>query len=158
MIRNYFKTAWRNLTHNKAYSALNILGLAVGMGIALLIGLWVQYQYNFDRSYAGYQQVYMAHSRFVRNGEKMQIDASALPLSQVLRTEIPEIEYAVHTDFGSHGLVNGENKIYLRGAFGEADFFKIFPCTPVKGDLAKALKEAKSIDRKSTRLNSSHSS
>jgi putative ABC transport system permease protein len=145
MFRNYFKTAWRNLIRNKAYSALNILGLAVGMGIALLIGLWVQYQYSYDRSYAGYQRVYMAHSRFVRNGEKMQIDATALPLSQALRKEIPEVEYAVHTDFGSHGLVNGENKVYLKGAFGEADFFKVFPCTPVKGDLATSLKNAKSI-------------
>ena len=48
MFRNYFKTAWRNLVTNKVYSALNILGLATGMGVALIIGLWVFYQYSYD--------------------------------------------------------------------------------------------------------------
>jgi putative ABC transport system permease protein len=145
MFRNYFKTAWRNLTHNKAYSALNILGLAVGMGIALLIGLWVQYQYNYDRNYAGYQQVYMAHIGFVRNGEKMQMDATAPPMAKALHDEIPEVEAAVCTDWGSHGLVVGENKVYLKGALPEADFFKVFPAAAVKGNLATALKEPYSI-------------
>jgi putative ABC transport system permease protein len=145
MIRNYFKTAWRNLINNKAYSTLNILGLAVGMGIALLIGLWVQYQYNYDRSYTGYQQVYQAHIGFVRNGEKMQMDATAPPMSKALADEIPEVEYAVHTDWGSHGLVVGENKVYLKGALPGADFFKVFPAAVVKGDLATALKEPYSI-------------
>ena len=45
MFRNYFKTAWRSLLKNKAYSALNILGLAIGMAVALIIGLWVYDQY-----------------------------------------------------------------------------------------------------------------
>ena len=145
MIRNYFKTAWRNLINNKAYSALNILGLAVGMGIALLIGLWVQYQYNYDRSYTGYQQVYKVHIGLVRNGEKVQIDATSPPVSRALRDEIPEVEYAVHTDWGSHGLVAGENKVYLKGALPEADFFKVFPAAVVKGDLATALQDPYSI-------------
>jgi putative ABC transport system permease protein len=146
MLRNYFLTAWRNLIHNKAYSALNILGLAVGMGIALLIGLWVQYQYNYDRTYAGYEQVYKAHISGMRNGEKFQIDASCLPMSQALRNEIPEIEYAVHTDWmNSRSLVAGDNKVYLDGAMAERDFFKVFPCTAVKGNLTTALKEPYSI-------------
>ncbi|WP_431211441.1 ABC transporter permease [Puia sp. P3] len=60
MLRNYFITAWRNLVRNKAYSALNIFGLAIGMTVALLIGLWVQYQYSYDRWLPGSRQVYQA--------------------------------------------------------------------------------------------------
>ena len=45
MLKNYFKTAWRNISRNKIFSALNILGLAIGMGVALLIGLWINDQY-----------------------------------------------------------------------------------------------------------------
>lgn len=146
MFRNYFLTAWRNLLNNKGYSALNILGLSVGMAIALIIGLWVQYQYSFDRSYPDYSQVYKAHIRFVRNGEKMQISATCLPMSAALRKEIPEIKYAVHTDWmQSHGLVAGENKVFMSGTMVEGDFFKIFPCKTVKGDLATALKNTYSI-------------
>jgi putative ABC transport system permease protein len=146
MFRNYFRTAWRNLVKNMGYSALNILGLAVGMAIALIIGLWVLYQYDYDRSYPDYRQVYQARVRFVRNGEKGQMDATCLPMASVLKKEIPEIEYAVHTDWIQHrGLVNGDHKIYVEGAMAEADFFKIFPCTVVKGDLATALKGTYSI-------------
>ena len=57
MFKNYFKTAWRSLQKNKAYSALNILGLATGMAVALLIGLWVYYQYSYDKFLPGYKQV-----------------------------------------------------------------------------------------------------
>ncbi|HXB93740.1 MAG TPA: hypothetical protein VNU70_01235, partial [Puia sp.] len=54
MFRNYFLTAWRNLARNKAHSTLNILGLSIGMAVALLIGLWVQYQYSYDRFLPNY--------------------------------------------------------------------------------------------------------
>ena len=146
MFRNYFLTAWRNLVNNKTYSALNILGLSVGMAIALLIGLWVQYQFSYDRFYANYKQVYKAHIGFTRNGERLQIDATCLPMSAALKKDIPGILYAAHTDYMQHhGLVYKENKVYLPGAMAEADFFKIFPCVPVKGDPGKALSGTYSI-------------
>ena len=49
MFRNYFKTAWRNITSTIGYSALNIAGLSIGMAFALLIGIWVYDQYSYDR-------------------------------------------------------------------------------------------------------------
>ncbi len=146
MLRNYFLTAWRNLVQNKIYSALNILGLSIGMSIALLIGLWVQYQYSFDRFYPDYRKVYQAHIRFTRNGERMQMSATSQPLSAALLKEVPGIQYAAHTDWmNTHDLVAGENKAYLPGAMAEGDFFKIFPCTVVKGNLNTALVNTYSI-------------
>jgi putative ABC transport system permease protein len=137
MFRNYFLTAWRNLTRNKAYSVLNILGLSIGMAVALLIGLWVTYQYSFDRFFSDYRRVYAAHLRYTRNGERHQMSSSALPLSAALKKDIAGIEYAAHTDWmGAHGVVAGKNKVYLSGAMAEGDFFKIFPCTIIKGSLA----------------------
>jgi len=137
MFRNYFLTAWRNLTRNKVYSILNILGLSIGMAVALLIGLWVHFQYSFDRFFPDYQQVYAAHLRFSRNGAWNQIASSPLPLSAALKKEIPGIEYAAHTDWmGNHGLVAGNNKIAVAGAMAQGDFFNIFPCTIVKGSIA----------------------
>ncbi|HJP63496.1 MAG TPA: helix-turn-helix domain-containing protein, partial [Mucilaginibacter sp.] len=58
MFKNYFKVAWRNVLHNKIYSALNIFGLAIGMAAALLIGLWAFNQYSYDRFLPNYQQAY----------------------------------------------------------------------------------------------------
>ncbi|GGA97293.1 ABC transporter permease [Puia dinghuensis] len=146
MFRNYFLTAWRNLQRNKAYSALNILGLAIGMAVALLIGLWVQYQYSFDRFLPGYRQVYQAHIRFDRNGETSEMMATPLPLSIDLRKEIPEIRYATHTDWmGNHDLLVGDKKFFLAGAQADTDFFNIFRYPVLKGDLTTALKETYSI-------------
>jgi len=146
MFRNYFLTAWRNLARNKAHSTLNILGLSIGMAVALLIGLWVQYQYSYDRFLPNYGQVYQAHIRFTRNGRKEQMDATPLPLSSAIVKDIPGVQYAAHTDWiNDHGLVVGKNKVYLPGAMAEGDFFKIFPDPVVKGDLNTALKETYSI-------------
>ena len=49
MLKNYFKTAWRNIVSSKAHSAINVLGLASGMAVALLIGLWVRHEYSYDK-------------------------------------------------------------------------------------------------------------
>src|SRR5580692_8461720 len=99
MLRNYFLTAWRNLVNNKAYSALNILGLSVGMAVALVIGLWIQYQYSFDRFLPAYTQIYQAHIRYTVNGETGQQMSTEAPMAEALRREIPEIKYVAHTDW-----------------------------------------------------------
>jgi hypothetical protein len=49
MLITFFKTAWRNIVRGKVYSLLNLFGLATGMAVAFLIGLWVHYQLSYDR-------------------------------------------------------------------------------------------------------------
>lgn len=51
MVRNYVKIAWRNLTRYEVFSAINIVGLATGMAVTMLIGLWVHDELSFDRQY-----------------------------------------------------------------------------------------------------------
>jgi len=146
MFRNYFLTAWRNLQRNKAYSALNIIGLSIGMAVALLIGLWVEYQYSYDRFLPNHDLVAQVHMRFLRNGDADQMSATPYGLSDELRKEIPGIQYTAHTDWmGDHDLLVGEKKVFISGAQAEADFFKIFPYPVVKGSLAGALDEPYSI-------------
>jgi|SRR5665213_602387 hypothetical protein len=89
MFKNYFKIAWRNLIHNKVYSALNILGLATGMAVALLIGLWVYYQFSYDRFLPGNQQIYQAMFRYTDNGKIQAQNAVCLPLADAIKRDIP---------------------------------------------------------------------
>jgi putative ABC transport system permease protein len=146
MFQNYFRTAWRNLLRNRSYSVVNIPGLTIGMAVALLIGLWVQYQYSYDRWLPGYKQMAQVRMRFVRNGETVQMIGTPLPLTQALRQEVPGIQWAAHTDWmGTHGLVAGEHKIFLIGAQAEEDFCRVFPYQTVKGDVNEALKRPSSI-------------
>jgi putative ABC transport system permease protein len=146
MLRNYFFTAWRNLVNNKAYSALNLLGLSVGMAVALLIGLWIQYQYSYDHNLPHYKNIYQVHIRYTVNGETGQQSATQAPLAGALRKEIPEIKYACHTDWmGTHNLAVGEKKVFINGAQAEPDFFNIFPFPAKSGNLKTALDDPYSI-------------
>jgi putative ABC transport system permease protein len=69
MFKNYFKTAWRNLIKNKGYSAINIGGLAVGMAVAMLIGLWVYDELSFDKYYNNYDRIAQVMQRASFNGK-----------------------------------------------------------------------------------------
>ena len=57
MLRNYFKIAYRNLVNNKVYSFINIMGLAAGMAVATLIGLWIKDEMNYNKSFDHYDKL-----------------------------------------------------------------------------------------------------
>src|SRR5882757_5038126 len=116
MIKNYLKIAWRNIVNNKAYSAINILGLAAGMAVALLIALWVNNEYSYDKFLPDYEQVYQVRRNFNSNGETLTFSTTSLKLADALRANIPEIEYVAESDGGgSHGLMVGDKKLYIDG-------------------------------------------
>ncbi len=149
MFRNYLKMAWRNTLHNKVYSALNIAGLATGMAVALLIGLWVFNQYSYDRFLPNYPQLYQVEMNLTsqHNGTSTQTSI-ALPLTDVMRKEIPGIKYVAETDHVgkmNHGLLVGDKKLYLGGGAVGIDFFKIFQYPFVRGNANSALKDLYSI-------------
>jgi putative ABC transport system permease protein len=57
MFKNYFKIAWRNLVKSKIYSIINILGLAAGMAVAILIALWIWDEVTYDRYHSNHDQL-----------------------------------------------------------------------------------------------------
>lgn len=57
MLRNYFKIAFRNLSKNQGYTFINIAGLATGMAVALLIGLWIWDELTFNRYHKNYDRI-----------------------------------------------------------------------------------------------------
>ncbi|WCT13431.1 ABC transporter permease [Mucilaginibacter jinjuensis] len=149
MFRNYLKMAWRNTLHNKIYSVLNITGLATGMAVALLIGLWVVNQYSYDRFLPGYQQSYQVEMNLSSQHDGTHTQTSiALPLTDVLKKEIPGIKYVAEADNISgrnHGLLVGDKKLYLQGGAAGGDFFKIFQYPFIKGNGNSALSNLYSI-------------
>jgi putative ABC transport system permease protein len=146
MLKNYLKTAWRNLVSNKVYSALNILGLAVGMGVALLIGLWVYTQYSYDRFLPGYRQAYRVRLNAKINGSIQTFNSTSLILADALRAEVPEIKNVTVSDWNaSHGLMVGNKKLYRPGTIATGNFLQIFPFPLWRGDPSTALRGPYSI-------------
>lgn len=146
MFKNYFKTAWRGLQKNKAYSALNILGLATGMAVALIIGLWVYYQHSYDKFLPDHQQVYQVRRNFYGNGDTMNYGGTSLKLATILRTQVPEIQYVAETDgFGMHGLKVADKKFYINGGQVADDFLKMFQYELLEGNPNTVLSNPYSI-------------
>jgi putative ABC transport system permease protein len=147
MIKNYLKIAWRNMLNNKVYSALNIVGLATGMAVALLIALWVVNEYSYDKFLPGYRSLYQVELNFTdpHEGEHTQ-QAVSLPIADVLRKQYPEVQYVAESDWmGQHDLVTGAKKMYMTGGAVGADFLKMFRYPLVKGNPNSVLKDAFSI-------------
>lgn len=146
MLKNYFKTAWRSLQKNRAYSVLNILGLATGMGVALVIGLWVYEQYSYNTFLPNYKQVYQVRRNFYGNSDTVNYGGTSLKLVNVLRNQVPEIQYVVETDgFAMHGLMVADKKLYTSGSQVGEDFLKVFQYELLKGNAGTVLSNPYSI-------------
>ncbi|MHA4808972.1 ABC transporter permease [Flavitalea flava] len=142
MLRNYFMTAWRNIIRGKVYSALNILGLATGMAVALMIGLWVIDQASYDKFLPGYENSYQVRFNYNDNGVIRNQDHVCLPLGDALKKDIPEIAHVAPAfDFGQGRLELGDKRIYGHMISAGAEFLQVFPFPLVEGDAATALRE-----------------
>jgi putative ABC transport system permease protein len=146
MLKNYFKTAWRNIVRNKGYSALNIFGLAMGMAVALIIGLWVHKEYTYDKFLSDYQRLFLVRRNYYGNGDTVNYNGSSLKLADALRNQVPEFEYVAETDYmGPHGLSVGDKKFYIPGSQTAKDFLKIFQFPLLEGNPGEVLKDPYSI-------------
>jgi len=85
MIKNYITIAWRNLVKNRASSFINIGGLAVGMAVAMLIGLWIWDELSFDKYHQNYDKIAMVMQSETANGNVNTGAAISLPLDAALR-------------------------------------------------------------------------
>ncbi len=86
MLRNYLKITFRNLVRNKVYSAINIGGLAVGMAVAMLIGLWLQNELSYNKAFANYDRIAQVWQNQTFNGRIGTQEEMPPPLGQSLRT------------------------------------------------------------------------
>ncbi|WP_090373695.1 ABC transporter permease [Dyadobacter sp. SG02] len=146
MLGNYLKIAFRNLLKNKGYASINILGLAMGMAVALLIGLWVRYEWSFDNFHENRANIVRVKKKTHFNNHKGTQDGIMLPLAAELRTNFSEAKYVTRVDWGDkHSLVAGDQKLSRQGYYADPDFLKMFTFPLVKGRADQVLKEPHSI-------------
>jgi putative ABC transport system permease protein len=146
MFRNYVKIAWRNLVRTLGYSVLNILGLGIGMSVALLIGLWVYHQFSYDKFLPDTERLYRVQRNFSSNGDTLTFRTTSLRLAEELKNTIPDIEYVAESDWmGPHGLMVADKKIYLRGGQVGTEFLKMFRFPLIKGTPGTVFRDAYSI-------------
>jgi putative ABC transport system permease protein len=150
MFRNYLKTAWRNITRNKAFSAINILGLALGLCCSLLIFLWVYDEYSVDAFQKNGKLLYQVYERNFYDGK---VDASYSTqglLAEELKRVIPEVQYASGFEHASapgtqNNFKAGEQVGKMNGLFAGADFFDMFSYPILQGKASTAISAPGSV-------------
>ena len=146
MLRNYLKVAFRNLTKNAGYSAINIGGLAVGMAVAMMIGLWIYDELSYDKYHQHYNRLAQVMQKQTFNGSKITGSAIPMPLE-------PELRAKYGTDFkhlamatwqGDRILTYGETKITRSGNYMDVDMPRMLSLKMLKGN-HEGLKELNSV-------------
>ena len=147
MIKNYFKIAFRNLLRNKVFSAINILGLAIGIATCLIIMLFVNNELSYDRYNKKANRIVRVFFQGNVQGEKLNETTVMPPVAQTLKAEFPEVEEATRIrDYGSPRLIYGD-KSFKEDAFAfvDSNFFQVFTLPLLQGNAKTALIEPNTI-------------
>lgn len=146
MINNYIKIAWRNLLKNKAFSSINIIGLAIGMAGALLIALWLQNMLSMDRFHMKGDRLYVISNRDMNQGQMWAWVNTPKIMGPTLKKDFPDIEKFTRYDQFNNFLTTYNNKkIVSQVAFVDPGFFDMFSFPIVKGNKNKLLQNANSV-------------
>ncbi len=143
MLKNYLKIALRNLLRHKAYSAINISGLAIGMASSILILLWVQNELSYDRFHKNARQIY----RITVNASGFLAAVNPAGMPAGIQAEMPQIKNTVRLSHLSSDLFEFGNKKFneKRVFYVDSTFLQVFSFPLVKGDPATALQRSDGV-------------
>jgi putative ABC transport system permease protein len=139
MIRNYIKTAWRNLLKNKFYSLINIAGLTAGLAIGIMILLWVQDELSFDSFHKKTPDIYRLEL-FGGTGASRQIwSVGVAPIGPLSKVALPQIEDFVRiTGNNNSSIYKYRDKVFgdETAAFADPSLFSVFDFPIIHGNPA----------------------
>jgi putative ABC transport system permease protein len=143
MFRNYLAAALRNLTRNRLYSIINIVGLTVGLAAALLIALFVRDEFSYDTWIPGYERVYAVHATAVERFQTTHYDLAPSMTAGLLARDFPQQISAV-TRFAPalrRGVRRGDVEYSETIMWADPSFFEVLPLPAFAGNLATALQD-----------------
>ena len=139
MLRNYLKTALRNLLKHRADSAINLVGLCVAFTSALLLFLSVYYEFSFDAFHANRDRLYHVYLSSQRPGQTELATSLPPPFAPMLKATYPEIAYATRDMDGGGPIEYRGKKLTLSLRYVDPDFLQMFSFGLRAGDSATAL-------------------
>lgn len=144
MLRNYFTISWRNIVKNKAFSAINVFGLATGLAACLLIFQFVAFELSFDKFHSKLDRTYRITNDRFQNGKLIQHGTIMYPtIGPTMAKDFPEIEeYARMMPGGDMNIrIGAKNFRGDVGHFVDQRFFRVFDFRLLAGDRATILSE-----------------
>jgi putative ABC transport system permease protein len=146
MLKNFFKVAFRNLLKNKGFTFINITGLAIGMGSAMLLLLYIYDEVSFDRFHEKKDRIYEAWNHAEFSGEMHSWNTTPKILARTMEHDFPEVEVAVRVNWPSNYLFTvGEKRIMVQGNMVDSAFLDMFSFPLLKGNPHTALADIHSL-------------
>jgi putative ABC transport system permease protein len=146
MYRNYLLIAFRNLWRHKAFSLINILGLAVGMTACFLIFLYIHLETSYDNFHSKGDRIYRIVSDVITPSETLHSGITIAPLAVELKKDFPEVEDAVRIAADGYLVKIGSVKFQEeKAALADSTLFNVFDFPLISGDKNTALKEPMSV-------------
>jgi ABC-type antimicrobial peptide transport system permease subunit len=147
MIKNYFTIAWRHLLKNRGYSLINIVGLGLGMTIALVIGLWVADEYSYNHYHKNIDRI--AEVMNLQRGKNESFSTNGIAtniMGQTLHRDYPDLFEKVSLASGAWDYIAavGDKHIAREGMYVEREFPGLFSYKMVYGSIS-ALKDPSTI-------------
>ena len=143
MLKNYLIVATRNLLKHRAYSAINIAGLAIGMACCILMLLYVQHSLSYDRFHKDRDRIYRLMRQMEVPGQDPTFHASVSgAIAQILEEGVPEVEVATRVWLNNYEWIRyGETILEPAVRLVEPSFFEVFDFPLVKGDPSSVFDE-----------------
>ncbi len=148
MIKNYLKTAWRNLLKNKFYSLINIAGLTAGLAIGILILLWVQDELSFDNFHKQAANIYRLEL-FGGSGASKQIyNIDPAPIGPLAKQNLPDVLEQVRLNENyDYSLYKYQDKVFgdQYAIYADPSFFTMFDFHLIEGNQQKPFADNNSV-------------
>ena len=145
MIKNYLRSAWRNITRHKFISFINIFGLTIGLTCCLMIITYIINELSYDKFNANADRTYRVTRIFYsRDGsENLHLSAVAPPFGPLLKVAFPDIEKVTRVYPNGTTVLKYKEKMFneKNGAFADENFFDVFSVNVIRGDKKTALKD-----------------
>lgn len=135
MFKNYVRIAWRNLLKSKIFSFINIAGLATGMAVALLIGLWIWDEVSFNSYFTNHKKIAQVRILQSMNGESSSSETNAIPTGEALRTQFSDdIRRVAYVSWNADHQIKVDDKLVKSaGVWTQPDFADMFTLKMVEG-------------------------
>jgi putative ABC transport system permease protein len=139
MFKNYLKITWRNLLRHKAFSLINITGLAIGMASSALILLWIQNEVSYDQFHEKKDRLYEVYNRSVFDGHLWCWGTTPKVMAKTLKHDYPQIEETARTTDNNFLFTVGDKHLNVQGNFTDPGFLTMFSFPLVNGNPKTAL-------------------
>ena len=147
MIKNYIKTAFRTLQKNKGFTAINVLGLALGLAACLLIVFYVFDELSYDRYNTKADRIYRVNEDLKLGDNRVQYAVCMPPLAKTLKADFPDVENTVRIKGGGgmHVKKGDENILEYSMIFADPSLFDVFTLPILYGNKATALTDPNTV-------------